>query len=181
MSAHPIPAAALDDRLGFLRTSGSGKTFNAGTAVEILLDRTKFFLFEPDCCDPLGTIPKATPGQLSGQKNRPSHKPCVRAMRRAQFAATTLQRTAAGEERNRALVIGLEGIGAGRNYSAHSDTRASFSPFDRKRLIGAVRTAEAGGLLRSLRLPPHLAPSISAAARVLASCASVPTPLASLH
>ena len=34
---HPIPAEALDDRLGFIGTSGSGKTYNAGTAVEILL------------------------------------------------------------------------------------------------------------------------------------------------
>jgi ABC-type dipeptide/oligopeptide/nickel transport system ATPase component len=32
---HPIPAAALDDRLGFIGTSGSGKTYNAGSAVEI--------------------------------------------------------------------------------------------------------------------------------------------------
>jgi hypothetical protein len=34
---HPIPREALDDRLGFIGTSGSGKTYNAGTAVEILL------------------------------------------------------------------------------------------------------------------------------------------------
>jgi uncharacterized protein len=34
---HPIPRAALDDRLGFIGTSGSGKTYNAGTAIEILL------------------------------------------------------------------------------------------------------------------------------------------------
>lgn len=39
MMRHPIPSAALDDRLGFLGTSGSGKTYNAGTAVEILLSR----------------------------------------------------------------------------------------------------------------------------------------------
>lgn len=38
MSAFPIPAAALDDRLGFTGTSGSGKTYAAGTAVERLLD-----------------------------------------------------------------------------------------------------------------------------------------------
>jgi hypothetical protein len=36
---HPIPAAALDDRLGFIGTSGSGKTYNAGTAVGILPSR----------------------------------------------------------------------------------------------------------------------------------------------
>ncbi len=36
---HPIPGAALDDRLGFIGTSGSGKTYNAGTAIEILLAR----------------------------------------------------------------------------------------------------------------------------------------------
>jgi hypothetical protein len=35
--AHPIPAAAIDDRLGFVGTSGSGKTYAAGTAVERLL------------------------------------------------------------------------------------------------------------------------------------------------
>lgn len=34
---HPIPSAALDDRLGFIGTSGSGKTYNAGTAIEMLL------------------------------------------------------------------------------------------------------------------------------------------------
>lgn len=38
MTAFPIPAAALDDRLGFTGTSGSGKTYAAGTAVERLLD-----------------------------------------------------------------------------------------------------------------------------------------------
>ena len=36
---HPIPSDALDDRLGFIGTSGSGKTYNAGTAIEILLSR----------------------------------------------------------------------------------------------------------------------------------------------
>jgi hypothetical protein len=30
----PIPDAALDDRLGFVGTAGSGKTYNAGTGVE---------------------------------------------------------------------------------------------------------------------------------------------------
>lgn len=38
MASYPIPAAALDDRLGFTGTSGSGKTYAAGTAVERLLD-----------------------------------------------------------------------------------------------------------------------------------------------
>ena len=33
----PIPLAALDDRLGFVGTAGSGKTYNAGTGVERLL------------------------------------------------------------------------------------------------------------------------------------------------
>lgn len=34
---YPIPKDALDDRLGFIGTSGSGKTYNAGGAVERLL------------------------------------------------------------------------------------------------------------------------------------------------
>lgn len=34
---YPIPTAALDDRLGFVGTAGSGKTYAAGTAVERLL------------------------------------------------------------------------------------------------------------------------------------------------
>jgi hypothetical protein len=38
-------------------------------------------------------------------------------------------------------VISLEGVGAGRKYSAHSDKKALFIPFDRKRLFAAVRTA----------------------------------------
>lgn len=37
MSKHPIPNDALDDRLAFVGTSGSGKTYNAGGAVERLL------------------------------------------------------------------------------------------------------------------------------------------------
>jgi hypothetical protein len=37
MTPHPIPLAALDDRLGFVGTAGSGKTYNAGTGVERLL------------------------------------------------------------------------------------------------------------------------------------------------
>jgi hypothetical protein len=36
--AYPIPSAALDDRLAFIGTSGSGKTYGAGTAVERLLN-----------------------------------------------------------------------------------------------------------------------------------------------
>jgi ABC-type microcin C transport system duplicated ATPase subunit YejF len=34
--AYPIPDPALDDRLAFIGTSGSGKTYNAGSAVEKL-------------------------------------------------------------------------------------------------------------------------------------------------
>jgi hypothetical protein len=37
MASHPIPDAALDDRLAFIGTSGAGKTYSAGTAVEKLL------------------------------------------------------------------------------------------------------------------------------------------------
>ncbi|MBI1188265.1 MAG: hypothetical protein GC206_13205, partial [Alphaproteobacteria bacterium] len=37
LKPHPIPEAALDDRLGFVGMSGSGKTYNAGSAVERLL------------------------------------------------------------------------------------------------------------------------------------------------
>lgn len=36
-SAYPIPSVALDDRLGWIGTSGSGKTYNAGAGVEQLL------------------------------------------------------------------------------------------------------------------------------------------------
>ncbi len=39
MTAYPIPNAALDDRLAFLGIGGSGKTYNAGGAVERLLER----------------------------------------------------------------------------------------------------------------------------------------------
>lgn len=35
----PIPTAALDDRLGWFGTAGSGKTYNAGASVEQLLDK----------------------------------------------------------------------------------------------------------------------------------------------
>jgi hypothetical protein len=37
MSGYPIPDAALDDRLGFVGTAGSGKTYNAGSGVERIL------------------------------------------------------------------------------------------------------------------------------------------------
>lgn len=37
MSGYPIPAVALDDRLAFVGSSGSGKTYNAGGGVELLL------------------------------------------------------------------------------------------------------------------------------------------------
>lgn len=42
MSAHPIPLAALDDRLGFVGTAGSGKTYNAGSAIERVLGSGNF-------------------------------------------------------------------------------------------------------------------------------------------
>ncbi|AXK79974.1 DUF87 domain-containing protein [Pseudolabrys taiwanensis] len=48
--SHPIPSAALDDRLGFLGTSGSGKTYNAGVAVERLLSKKARVVI----VDPLG-------------------------------------------------------------------------------------------------------------------------------
>jgi uncharacterized protein len=48
MTTHPIPAAALDDRLGFLGMSGSGKTFGAGTCVErILANRGRVIIPDP--------------------------------------------------------------------------------------------------------------------------------------
>lgn len=48
MSAHPIPDAALDDRLGFLGMTGSGKTFGAGTCVErILAKRGRVIIPDP--------------------------------------------------------------------------------------------------------------------------------------
>jgi hypothetical protein len=37
-------------------------------------------------------------------------------------------------------VVSLEGVRRLRNFSAHSDKRAPFGAFDRKRLIGVVRT-----------------------------------------
>lgn len=48
MSRHPIPDAALDDRLGFLGMTGSGKTFGAGTCVErILTKRGRVIIPDP--------------------------------------------------------------------------------------------------------------------------------------
>jgi ABC-type glutathione transport system ATPase component len=38
---HLIPLDALDDRLAIVGTSGSGKTYAAGTAVEIVLSTTR--------------------------------------------------------------------------------------------------------------------------------------------
>lgn len=46
----PIPIAALDDRLGFIGTSGSGKTYNACAAVERLIARKARVVI----VDPLG-------------------------------------------------------------------------------------------------------------------------------
>jgi hypothetical protein len=47
---HPIPEAALDDRLGFVGTAGSGKTYNSGSAVERLLHHKR----RVAVIDPLG-------------------------------------------------------------------------------------------------------------------------------
>ncbi len=45
---YPIPLAALDDRLAFVGTSGSGKTYAAGTAVEKLLHAdSRVIIFDP--------------------------------------------------------------------------------------------------------------------------------------
>jgi hypothetical protein len=50
MAAYPIPTDALDDRLGFVGTAGSGKTYNAGSAVERLLNSAARVVIP----DPLG-------------------------------------------------------------------------------------------------------------------------------
>lgn len=50
MTSHPIPADALDDRLGYFGTAGSGKTYNAGSGVERLLHAGKRCIIT----DPLG-------------------------------------------------------------------------------------------------------------------------------
>ena len=48
MTHHPIPADALDDRLGYFGTAGSGKTYAAGTAVERLLsNKARVVIVEP--------------------------------------------------------------------------------------------------------------------------------------
>jgi hypothetical protein len=48
MSAYPIPKEALDDRLAFIGTSGSGKTYGAGGAVELLLaSAAKVVIIDP--------------------------------------------------------------------------------------------------------------------------------------
>lgn len=45
---NPIPRAALDDRLGFIGTSGSGKTYSAGIAVEVLLSlKARIVIVDP--------------------------------------------------------------------------------------------------------------------------------------
>lgn len=45
---YPIPKDALDDRLGFIGTSGSGKTYNAGSAAErILKSRARVVVVDP--------------------------------------------------------------------------------------------------------------------------------------
>ena len=50
MTHHPIPEKALDDRLGYVGTAGSGKTYNAGSGVERLLHRKSRVIIP----DPLG-------------------------------------------------------------------------------------------------------------------------------
>jgi hypothetical protein len=46
--AYPIPSPALDDRLAFIGTSGSGKTYNAGSAIEKLLaSAAKVVIIDP--------------------------------------------------------------------------------------------------------------------------------------
>lgn len=50
MTQHPIPEKALDDRLGYVGTAGSGKTYNAGSGVERLLHRKSRVV----TVDPLG-------------------------------------------------------------------------------------------------------------------------------
>ena len=45
---HPIPDAALDDRLGFIGMTGSGKTYGAGTCIErILAKRDRLIILDP--------------------------------------------------------------------------------------------------------------------------------------
>lgn len=48
MAKYPIPEDALDDRLAFVGTSGSGKTYAAGTAVERLLqNKARVVIVDP--------------------------------------------------------------------------------------------------------------------------------------
>ncbi len=47
---YPIPKDTLDDRLAFVGTAGSGKTYNAGSGVEMLLARKARVVI----ADPLG-------------------------------------------------------------------------------------------------------------------------------
>ena len=98
---------------------------------------TRFFLFDTDWYDPLETPPKVPLGQLSAGENRP-RKECVRITRRAPFAATRFK-TFEGEERNRGLVISLEGLRAFGGFSTFSDKPDSFRAFDNKQLIDPVR------------------------------------------
>lgn len=58
---HPIPSAALDDRLAFVGTAGSGKTYNAGTAVERLLTSGARVVIP----DPLGVWLTSSPNPWS--------------------------------------------------------------------------------------------------------------------
>jgi uncharacterized protein len=39
VKSHAIPNAALDDRLGWMGTAGSGKTYKSSEAIERVLDR----------------------------------------------------------------------------------------------------------------------------------------------
>jgi hypothetical protein len=46
--SHPIPNTALDDRLAFVGTSGSGKTYGAGSAVErLLVSKARVVIIDP--------------------------------------------------------------------------------------------------------------------------------------
>ncbi len=63
MTSYPIPDAAIDDRLTFVGTSGSGKTYAMMTTVERLLVRKSKVVM----VDPLGVasgtrrqVPKLT-------------------------------------------------------------------------------------------------------------------------
>ena len=59
MTTHPIPAAALDDRLGFIGMTGSGKTFGAGTCVERILAQRGHVIIP----DPVGPSAVAEAGR----------------------------------------------------------------------------------------------------------------------